>query len=94
MNMNITTIVGYSASFSSICVSLPQTYKIINTKSAKDVSYISLSLNILSNSIWCLYGFLLKNLPLMIADTTIVIFLLIQLIIKMYYDKKQRDIIL
>ena len=37
---------------------------------------------------------LLNNLPLMIADTTIVVFLLIQLITKMYYDKKQREIIL
>lgn len=92
--MNTTNIVGYTASFSSICVSLPQTYKILKTKSAKDLSYLSLTLNILSNSIWCGYGLLLMNFPLIIADTTIVVFLLIQLITKIYYDKKQREIIL
>ena len=92
--MNIISIFGYTASFSSICVSIPQTYKILTTKSAIDVSYISLGLNILSNSIWCGYGFLLMNFPLIIADSTIVVFLLIQFFFKIYFDKKQEEIIL
>ena len=60
MNL-INNIIGYSASITSICITLPQTYKIIKTKSADDLSYFSIIISLISYILWIVYGILIKD---------------------------------
>jgi MtN3 and saliva related transmembrane protein len=45
-----------------------QAYKIFYTKSAVSISILAFSLSIIGLSSWLLYGFLLKNKPLILAN--------------------------
>ena len=88
MNL-INNIVGYSASITSICITLPQTYKIIQTKSADDLSYFSIIISLISYILWIVYGILIKDYPIIITDCIMSILSGLQLICKIYYDKNK-----
>ena len=61
----LATIVGVVTSFGYF----PQAIKIIKNKSAKDVSVITYIMFFAGMSIWEVYAFDIKNLPLIIANT-------------------------
>ncbi len=88
MNL-INNIIGYSASITSICITLPQTYKIIKTKSADDLSYFSIIISLISYILWIVYGILIKDYPIIITDCIMSILSILQLICKIYYDKNK-----
>ncbi len=48
--------------------SLPQAIKIFRTKSAKDIAPLSYLIMVVGSSIWILYGFELKSLPIVIPN--------------------------
>ena len=85
----INNIIGYSASITSICVTLPQTYKIVKTKSANDLSYMSIIISLISSLLWISYGILIKDYPIIITDCVMSILSILQLICKIYYDNKE-----
>lgn len=88
MNL-INNVIGYSASITSICITLPQTYKIIRTQSANDLSYTSITLSLISSFLWIFYGILIKDYPIIITDCVMSILSALQLICKIYYDNKE-----
>jgi MtN3 and saliva related transmembrane protein len=45
-----------------------QAYKIFNTKSAVSISLLAFSISIIGLTSWLIYGLLLKNKPLIIAN--------------------------
>ncbi|MAH03504.1 hypothetical protein CMI39_01815 [Candidatus Pacearchaeota archaeon] len=64
---------------------LPQAIKTINTKSTKDISllmYLSLIIGVI---LWLVYGILIKDLPLIIANGISLIFVTIILTMKIKY---------
>ena len=85
----INNIIGYTASITSICITLPQTYKIIQTKSANDLSYMSIIISLISYILWISYGILIKDNPIIITDGIMSILSFLQLICKIYYDKNK-----
>ena len=87
MNL-INNVIGYSASITSICITLPQTYKIIRTQSANDLSYFSIIISLISSFLWISYGILIKDNPIIVTDCVMSILSALQLICKIYYDKK------
>jgi MtN3 and saliva related transmembrane protein len=69
MRMEITQIVGSLAAIMTTTAFVPQALKIIRTKSTRDISlgmYLILTTGIL---FWLVYGILLKEAPIIFANT-------------------------
>lgn len=87
METIIIDILGYlSATFTTIAF-LPQIIKTIRTKSAKDVSMGMFVFFTTGVFLWIIYGVLTKTMPLIIANSVIFCLSLIQIILKIKYDK-------
>ena len=61
--MSIIGVVGQMVFFS-------QAYKIFSTQHAGDVSLFGFSVGLLSVTSWLIYGIMLNNFPLILANTT------------------------
>lgn len=77
--MNIVTIIGLLAGSLTTIAFLPQVIKTWKTKSTKDVSLIMFLTFCTGVSLWIVYGFLEKDLPVLMAN--IVTFLLASIIL-------------
>ncbi|MGB3401574.1 MAG: SemiSWEET transporter [Microcoleaceae cyanobacterium] len=77
--MNIVTIIGLLAGSLTTIAFLPQVIKTWKTKSTKDVSLTMFLTFCTGVSLWIVYGFLEKDLPVLMAN--IVTFLLASIIL-------------
>ena len=75
----IWTIVGLSAATLTMFAFIPQIIKVIKTKSAKDVSLITVLQLMFGVSLWVIYGIHLKD-PIIILANSVTIFTLIVLL--------------
>ena len=66
--MNIYTIVGLAAATCTTLAFLPQAIKVIRTKQTKDLSLVMYSVFTLGVFLWLMYGILVKDAPLIIAN--------------------------
>lgn len=66
--MNWIEIVGYLGSFLSAITFIPQVIQVYKTKSAKDLSANMLLIIVTSTVVWLVYGFALKNGPVIAAN--------------------------
>ncbi len=85
--MDFTQIIGSMAAIMTTSAFVPQALKIIKTKSTKDISlgmYIILTTGIL---FWLIYGFLLKQPPIIFANTIGFSLTLTILILKIKFRK-------
>lgn len=80
--MELTTIVGTAASIASAVTFLPQVIKIWRTRSAKDLSAMTLFLLFVNVSLWLLYGILINDYPIMGTNGIV-----LSMIIAMIYFK-------
>ncbi len=62
-------ILGYIAATFGTCMMLPQVYKSIKTKKVNDISTTMLVTYIISCSLWCVYGYLIGSLPIVLGNT-------------------------
>ena len=84
----IWTIIGFSAATLTMFAFIPQIIKIIKTKSAKDVSLITLLQLFLGVSLWIVYGIHLKDSIIIIANSVTILTLIILLCLYCNYRKK------
>lgn len=77
--MEVSLIIGYLAAALVIITPIPQLYKIIKTKSSKDISILMYSILLIAQILFTVYG-LLKN-DFVIIVTNVVSSLIIALII-------------
>ena len=80
--MDITTIIGLLAAAGTTFSYLPQALKTIRSKQTKDLSlgmYVILAIGIL---LWLIYGLLLQNLPIILANGVTIVFVLVILVLK------------
>ena len=83
--MNWITIIGFLAATGTTISLLPQAIKIIKTKHAKDISlgmYLILTTGIF---LWLIYGILIKDLPLIVANGISLLFSVTILILKLIH---------
>ncbi|MCC5607986.1 SemiSWEET transporter [Nostoc sp. CHAB 5834] len=64
---------------------LPQMFKTWQTKSAKDVSMVTLVTFIIGVFLWLIYGIYLQALPIILANSVTLLFNLIILWLKIKY---------
>lgn len=85
-------ILGIISSISSAILHIPQVYHMINTKGTKDISYYFLLLSLLNELLWLVYGFLIINLPIIIADSFLIITTLIMIGSKIYFENQSTTV--
>ena len=87
MPVTLIGFVGTAAGFVSTITFLPQVIKIWRTKSAKDLSSLTLFFLFLNVSLWLLYGILVNDYPIM-GTNGIVLSMIIAMI---YFKYRFRD---
>ena len=83
--MDFITILGLAAATITTISFLPQMFKTWRTKSAKDVSLVTLITFISGVFLWLIYGIYLQSLPIILANAITLIFNLIILWLKIKY---------
>lgn len=68
MNVDWITHIGLVAATCTTCSFLPQVIKILRTKRTKDVSLMMYTILTTGLFLWLIYGFILKDLPLILAN--------------------------
>jgi MtN3 and saliva related transmembrane protein len=81
-----TTIIGFIGCILIIISALPQLYKIIKTKSAKDVSIITYIILFIAQSLWTSYGVLKNDLQITITNGISVVITLAIVISALIYN--------
>ena len=66
--MNLITVVGLLAALLTTIAFLPQVIKIWKTQKTRDISLTMYATLITGVFLWLVYGFLIKDLPLIIAN--------------------------
>ena len=62
--------IGYIAAFLTTAAFVPQVYRVMKTKSTKDLSIVTFSMLFVGVILWAIYGFILNDLPIIIAMFT------------------------
>jgi MtN3 and saliva related transmembrane protein len=83
--MDTFTIIGLLAAFCTTISFFPQVIKTIKTKQTKDLSRGMYSLLTGGILLWLIYGILIENLPLIVANLITLIFSSIILLSKIRY---------
>jgi MtN3 and saliva related transmembrane protein len=83
--VNTFTIIGLLAATCTTFSFLPQAVKVIRTKQTKDLSLVMYSVFTLGVFLWLMYGILVKDAPLIIANIITFILAAIILIMKIRY---------
>lgn len=84
------TIIGSSAASLTMFAFIPQIIKVLKTKSAKDVSLITLFQLSIGVSLWIFYGIHLKDAIIIIANGITLTSLIILLSLCFYYERRGR----
>ncbi|MBW4673312.1 MAG: SemiSWEET transporter [Desmonostoc geniculatum HA4340-LM1] len=83
--MDFLTILGLAAATLTTIAFLPQMFKIWQTKSAKDVSFVMLVTFNSGIFLWLIYGIYLQALPIILANSVTLFFNMIILWLKIKY---------
>jgi len=67
--MDLVTAIGLVAAACTTTSALPQTIKVIRTKSTRDLSLSMYSLIVVGAILWLLYGILINNFVIIIANS-------------------------
>ena len=85
-----TLILGLVASIYGLLIRIPQIYKIIVTKSATDLSYVSIFIGSSSEVLLFAYGYMQNDISIISSSCGHFTIVTTLLIIKCYYDRKKR----
>jgi len=83
---NIISYVGFFAGFCTTVAFIPQAIKAWKTKSTKDISFLMFLIFTAGVIAWLIYGVLLSELPLIIANAVTLVLAISILIAKIKYD--------
>lgn len=78
-------IVGMIAGTLTTIAFLPQVIKIYKTKMVKDLSIVTFCMYFLGVFLWVVYGFILKELPIIIANTASLVLIITIIVMKIKY---------
>lgn len=83
--MEIITVLGLVAAVCTTSSLIPQAVKIIKTKHTKDLSTGMYVLMLTGVLLWLVYGIILRNLPLIVANFVSLVFSSVILYLKIKY---------
>lgn len=85
-------ILGYCAAASLVITLIPQLYYTFKKKKADDISYGFLCLQVLTCLLFLIYGILLEETPLIVANTLVLTQSFMLSLMKWYFSIKRRII--
>ena len=83
--MKITTVIGLIAATITTLSFIPQVVRIWKLKETRDISLLMFVILGIGIFLWIIYGFLLRDLPLILANSITFIFVLVILFFKFKY---------
>ncbi len=86
--MDIINLVGAAGGIVSSITFLPQLIKIWETKSAKDLSMVTLMFLVLNVSLWLLYGILTNLYPIIITNGLVLSMVFIMVYFKLTFKEQ------
>ena len=84
----IIDVFGYIGAVLLTLLFLPQVYTTYKTKDAEGLSYIFLGLEFLASLNFIIYGFLIRSIPVIIANSSAFICSILLLIAKLKFKKE------
>lgn len=84
-SIDFSNIIGIIAGAITTSALIPQVLKIYKTKSAKDISLTMFIFMAVGISLWLLYGFLIKEFPVILANTVSLFLIGLIIIMKIRY---------
>ena len=87
------TTIGLIAAISTSISFLPQAVKVIRTQNTDAISLSMYSLFVFGVSLWLIYGIMLNDLPMLIANTFTLFFATIILTIKVKHTIRDRELV-
>ena len=81
----LTTAIGLTAALLTTIAFVPQAIKALKTKQTKDISLIMYILFTAGVLCWLVYGIMLAELPIILANSVTLIFAAMVLILKIRY---------
>jgi len=84
-----TEIIAAVATILVVVSWIPQLIKAYTTKSLKDFSYWFVIIVILATLAWIIYGIAIQDSAIIIGNSVILLFPVLLLIMKFYYDRKK-----
>jgi MtN3 and saliva related transmembrane protein len=90
--MNIDpTLMGYIAAFCTTCSFIPQVLQTLKTKNTEGISLVMYTLFVFGVVLWLLYGVLVEDLPIIIANFVTLTLASIILFLKIKSSFHNRD---
>lgn len=91
MSSELISAVGFAAGILTTLAFLPQAIKTWTTNSARDLSLVTFGMQTTGVFLWIGYGFLTRDLPLLVANGVTFLICLAVLLAIVRYRGKQRD---
>lgn len=85
--MDWITVLGLAAATFTTGAFVPQVWKVWKTKQARDISWIMVLVMFVGITLWLVYGLILKNPPLIFANTITDVLVIILLALKWKYGR-------
>ena len=79
-------IIGYLATFFLVITLIPQIYHSIKTKKVDDISYIFITLQIITCILFLIYGIMIYKNPLIVANSIVLFQVILFLGLKLKYS--------
>ncbi|SOD13970.1 SemiSWEET family sugar transporter [Pedobacter xixiisoli] len=86
--MDNTLLIGFAAGVLTAISTIPQIIKLIRDKKAQDVSPVMYFVLLAGNALWCYYGLLLDELPIIVTNAFSVVCDMLMIILNYRYSKK------
>ena len=90
--LNSIDALGFFAGTFTTIAFLPQVIKTWNSKSAEDVSLLMFIMFILGVLLWCIYGWEIHSMPVIIANLITFLLALIIIVLKLTFEKGNSDV--
>jgi MtN3 and saliva related transmembrane protein len=84
-NIQLTNAIGLIAGGCTTMGFIPQLLKAFKSKSTKDISILMLIIITAGIALWLVYGFMVKALPVIVANFATLIFVLAIFVLKVKY---------
>jgi MtN3 and saliva related transmembrane protein len=88
IELDSTNIIGLTAAALSSIKLIPQAIKALKTRSVEDLSLFTFSIWVASSFLYCVYGYRINSLPIMISNGSTLAFTVLVVLLKLCYHKK------
>jgi MtN3 and saliva related transmembrane protein len=87
--MEVSDMLGYAAATLTTASFVPQAWRTFRTKDVSGISLRMYSVFTLGVAVWLAYGIVLKEVPMMVANSSTLVFACAVLVMKLKYGKRQ-----